>query len=82
MVVYRRRSTQPFRWIVALILFVLAMTITFDVVEGIALPGDQMNADAGAVRTALATVTALIEESGLLLLACGLGALYLVRRRR
>jgi len=38
MMVYRKRSTQPFKWILALIIFVFALTVTFDAVEGINLP--------------------------------------------
>ena len=40
MMVYRRQRTQPFKYILALIIFILALTVTFDDVEGFNLPTD------------------------------------------
>ncbi len=38
MTVYKRNATQPLKWFVAILVFVLAMTITFDEVEGVNIP--------------------------------------------
>ena len=34
MTLYKHKNTQPLRWLVAIVLFILAMTITFDDVHG------------------------------------------------
>ena len=38
MTVYRRSTSQPFKWLLAIIIFVLAMTITFNEAEGVNIP--------------------------------------------
>jgi hypothetical protein len=38
MVVYRNRSSQPLKWVVALIVFILAMTFTLAEVDGASAP--------------------------------------------
>lgn len=38
MTVYSKKETHPLKWLVALIIFILAMTVTFDDVYGIAVP--------------------------------------------
>ena len=98
MTLYRRRSTQPLKWVVALIVFALALGITFTEVYGNSgLPstgtGDNGRPDGPPEdgQTGLATAnnggthnaTAAIPEPAILvLLAGGLSALYLARRRK
>lgn len=41
--IYRRRESHPFRWLFAAIAFVLAMTITFEEVEGPSLDSELDN---------------------------------------
>ncbi len=39
MTIYKRQAKQPFRWIVALIIFMLILGVTFDKVYGLVLIG-------------------------------------------
>jgi hypothetical protein len=39
MTIYKRHVKQPFRWLVALIIFLLILGVTFDEVYGLVLPG-------------------------------------------
>ena len=91
--IYRKNKSQPFKWLLALIIFILAMTITFDEVFGISVPPPggggsdgnpivtknvQYNKEAAGTQT-----TPSIPEPGtLLLLGTGFGALYIMRRKK
>lgn len=80
--VYRRPEGQTLKWLLALIVFILVMTMTFDEVFG----GDPIGrTDNGAGVTQSsdeAAPSAVPEPTTLILLGGGLGALYLARRRR
>lgn len=39
MMIYKRHSKQPFRWVLGLIIFVLVLTVTFSEVYGLNLFG-------------------------------------------
>jgi len=97
MTLYKSRPSQPLKWAVALIIFIMAMCITFSDVYG--TPGnagdngtvtqDGSSADnSGGSNGNLGTgdddpsPVAVPEPSTLLLLAGGLSALYVVRRLR
>lgn len=114
MMIYRRNPSQPLKWLVALIIFGLALGVTFDSVDGFNLPGnnsqssDQNQVDQSqkppksppqADQTAQvppgdgngitnpperdpSAPTNVPEPTTLLLLAGGLGAIYLLRRRK
>jgi len=86
MTVYKRKSTQPLKWLVGLVIFILAMTITFADVYGTETIGA-----GGATNTATASDTdtpaqcppkPVPEPTTLILLGGGLSAMYLARRRR
>ncbi|HOP06032.1 MAG TPA: PEP-CTERM sorting domain-containing protein [candidate division Zixibacteria bacterium] len=38
MTVYTKKETHPLKWLVALIIFILVMTVTFDDVYGVGVP--------------------------------------------
>lgn len=92
MTLYRRRKSQPLKWLVALIVFMLAMGFTMTDVYG--YNGDGAGRDNtgdvsgspsdGSYSSAPRddTPTAVPEPGTLLLLAGGLGALYVARRTR
>ncbi|MBU0984997.1 MAG: PEP-CTERM sorting domain-containing protein [candidate division Zixibacteria bacterium] len=99
MTVYTRRKAQPLKWLLALIIFVLAMTITFDGVYGNERTGASGNDGTyqGAASDDIRSngtshqptrsddqnpPTAIPEPTTLLLLAGGIGAMYVARRRR
>ena len=80
--IHRRRSGQTFKWLVAFILFLLAMTITFDDVCG----SDSDNINPSCVDSSPSVVeqpaSVIPETASLILLGGGLSALYVARRRR
>lgn len=98
MMVYRSKKSQPFKWILALILFVAVMTITFDDVDGFNLPAGPESTDTTGTNPPTSasgtsgeiqdpptdgdTPSAIPEPATLLLMASGLGALYVVRKHR
>jgi len=97
MTLYKSRPSQPLKWVVALIIFIMAMCITFSDVYG--TPGnggndvtvtkdggssDNSGGSGGNLGTSNddPSPVAVPEPSTLLLLAGGLSALYVVRRLR
>ena len=92
MTVYKRKPSQPLKWLVAMIVFALAMGVTFSDVYGLdgtvtigADNSDQGLADGNPSPNGDDTdgsTTAIPEPTTLLLLAGGLSALYVIRRRK
>jgi len=90
MTVYKRQRRGTLKWILALIIFGLALTITFDDVEGSNLSGlDSANCNQNDSYTLSSTVTtestnptSPSEKAPLLLVAGVLGVMYAVRRKR
>ena len=95
MKLYQRRCTQPLKWLLALVVFLLAMTVTFTDVYGIEGTGspnggtrDGSTGKPGGTGDQLNTgddnppPTAVPEPGTFILLAGGLGALYAVRHLR
>lgn len=95
MTVYRQKSSQPLKWLVALVVFGLAMGVTFSDVYGYSGKDkyndntSQTNEDTGNSgdggineNDIDETPTPVPEPSTLLLLAGGLGAMYASRRRK
>lgn len=95
MTVYKCRQSQPLKWLVALIVFALAMGVTFTDVYG--YDGSSStnatndndygrngsgndNLAASADQTGSASV--IPEPTALILLSGALGALFVARRRR
>ena len=95
MTVYRQKTSQPLKWLVALIVFALAMGVTFTDVYGYdgsssaGAGNDNDNNQNGAGNDNLTTSndrtgspSAIPEPTTLILLGGGLGVLYVVRRWR
>jgi|WetSurMetagenome_2_1015567.scaffolds.fasta_scaffold1320904_1 hypothetical protein len=95
MTVYRSRSNQPMKWVVAVIVFALVMGITFSNVYGFGRddvnqpgnddhhgnhPGDGNHNGGGGCGND--NPTAVPEPGTLILLAGGLSALYAARRMK
>jgi hypothetical protein len=80
--VYRRPEGQTLKWLLALIVFILVMTMTFDEVFG-GDPSDGTDKGAAVTQSSdKAAPSAVPEPTTLVLLGGGLSALYLARRRR
>jgi hypothetical protein len=97
---YKRKTGQPLKWLVAAIVFALAMGVTFTDVYGGGTDGSLgTNSNPGGVEPAdngngnISTgndepiggggnPTAIPEPTTLILLAGGLSALYVARRRK
>ena len=95
MTVYKRKPSQPLKWLVALIVFTLAMGVTFSDVYGldgtVTIGADNVdNSDQGLADgnpspsddSTDRPTTAIPEPTTLILLAGGLSALYIARRRK
>ena len=90
MTIYRKQRRVNVKWLLALIIFVLAMTITFDGVEGSELSGfDSPDINQANSYTSSSTYTTESTESvsssdrvPLLLIAGVLGVMHAVRRKR
>jgi hypothetical protein len=106
MTLYRKRSNQPLRWLLAVLVFALAMGFTLDEVEGFNIPkqdNDSLSQDVNAAppqgntntRSSIQeapvdppyqeepqNVSSIPEPGTLLLLAGGLSAMYLMRRKK
>ena len=76
MTVYRQKHSQPLKWLVALIVFCIALGITFSDVHG----SDGIDYGSGDDGKFEDTPTPVPEPTTLLLMAGGLGALRAVRR--
>jgi hypothetical protein len=87
MTVYKRKSTQPLKWLLGLVVFILAMTLTFadvygneTVVGGAADNNTTVSSqDNGSTQCPPKPVP---EPTTLILLGGGLSAMYLARRKR
>lgn len=100
MTLYKRRPSQPLKWLVALMVFALTMGLTFSDVYGHGdnpsvgvdnsdNPGQRVDDETtdlstgdAANKDGRASPTAVPEPTTLILLAGGLSALYIARRRR
>ncbi len=99
MTVYKRKAAQPLKWLIAVIIFTLAMGITFTDVYGDGTDGRLGNSNSGGNGPAdngNANISAgnddptggggnpdaIPEPTTLILLAGGLSALYVARRRK
>ncbi len=107
--IYRRKESHPMKWVIASIIFILVMTVTWDEVEGITIPTnnststtqrvnstndvnsntpaltlDQIvmnNRNSGADNKTASVPTSIPEPGTLVLLAGGITAFQLMRRR-
>ena len=90
MTVYRKERRGTLKWLLALIIFGLALTITFDDVEGSNFSDlNRANMTQNDSYTLSSTVpvestnpTSSTEKAPLLLVAGFLGVMYAVRRKR
>jgi len=85
MTVYKRNSTQPLKWLLGLVVFILVMTITFADVYGketIGVGGSNSINTANGDASVDCPPQPVPEPTTLILLGSGLSAMYLARRRR
>ncbi|MBD3402787.1 PEP-CTERM sorting domain-containing protein [candidate division GN15 bacterium] len=96
MVVYRQKSYRWLRWLIFAIVFFLGMTVTFTDVEGIGVGAGRDRVDRDVDRPSIEKPiepdtprpsddnppAAIPEPTTMLLMGMGLGAAYLIRRRR
>ena len=96
MTYYQEKQSQPFKWLLAIVVFILAMTITFSDVYGIWVPDNQEQTTSEKVKHTqdysnqtvepdqdTETVPPQIPEPAtLILLGSGLAAMHVLRRRR
>lgn len=94
--IYTKRSYNAGKWIIGLIVFILAMTITFSDVHSVNIPPTgkttQTNNTSDDIQSPPANqvdtdngdqpITSVPEPTTLILLASGLGVIHLVNRRR
>ena len=92
MTVYKKKETSILKWVIALIIFTLGMTLTFSDVYGINIPGDNKTYETGTDQIITCNPdddsnpdnpppTAVPEPSTLILLSSGLGAMYALRKK-
>ena len=85
MTVYKRNSTQPLKWLLGLVVFILAMTVTFADVYGtetVGVGGSSTNSADANSESADSCPQPVPEPTTLILIGGGLSAMYLARRRR
>ena len=92
MKLYEQERHHPFRWIVAILIFILAMTITFDDAYGLWTPSGTDRSASEPQQTAAITEAPqtkqddpppqVAEPATLILIGSGLAAMYVLRRRK
>lgn len=90
MTYYRRRPSQPLKWLLALIIFALALGFTLDSVEGSTIPEAGIDSTAAIGQHASVpaadacldnNVFPASEKATLLIIAGGLGTMYGLRKK-
>lgn len=99
MKVYRRKEANPFKWVLAAILFIAVMTFTLSEVNGYpvnskpgsgnstsdndaVVNGSNSGGDGGNYQAPEHRTSIVPEPGTLLLMATGLGAVYIFRKTR
>lgn len=89
MTVYRKRKTGSLKWLLAIIVFVLGLTVTFSDVEGSSITDNTCECcdqheygTSSSNNTTPTTLAAQTETPALILLAGALGAMYSIRQKR
>ena len=89
MTVYRKRKTGSLKWLLAIIVFVLGLTVTFSDLEGSTITDNASECcnqheygTSSSNNTTPTILAAQTESPALILLAGALGAMYAIRRKR